>query len=215
MEGVSPTPSIGMVERPPPCRRTPLSCHPHLDSHRVSPPEMPSPPPYNYYQNHHLHNGSHHNTLYHRRASTGMVHTHPGADHRYHHMNQMHYSSPPRPTRMPCLPYIEARTAPKELIVPVTGVKEEVDSISSGSHDREVTVRSSKKERGPNSFSFPNKLHQILSDSNYQEYINWLPHGRAWKIISPKLFEEKVIPKFFRSERYASFMRQVRVLFLE
>ena len=58
---------------------------------------------------------------------------------------------------------------------------------------------------------FPVKLHYILSHPEYSEYISWLPHGRAWRIMKPKSFEEKVIPKFFRSDKYASFMRQVRV----
>ena len=67
-----------------------------------------------------------------------------------------------------------------------------------------------KKERAPSSTSFPVKLYNILCDPNYRDFITWLPHGRAWRILKPKAFEEDVIPKFFRSDRYASFMRQVR-----
>jgi HSF-type DNA-binding len=67
-----------------------------------------------------------------------------------------------------------------------------------------------RKERAPSSTSFPTKLYKILSDPQYQEYIVWLPHGRAWRVLKPKALEEDVIPKFFRSDRYASFMRQVR-----
>jgi hypothetical protein len=59
------------------------------------------------------------------------------------------------------------------------------------------------------SLPFPVKLHYILSHPDYQQYVTWLPHGRAWRILKPKCFEEKVIPKFFRSDKYASFMRQV------
>jgi HSF-type DNA-binding len=57
--------------------------------------------------------------------------------------------------------------------------------------------------------SFPMKLHRILSDAEYRDYVAWLPHGRAWRILKQKTFEKEVIPKFFRSARYASFMRQV------
>lgn len=57
---------------------------------------------------------------------------------------------------------------------------------------------------------FPVKLHYILSHPDYQQYVTWLPHhGRAWRILKPKWFEERVIPKFFRSHKYTSFMRQV------
>lgn len=68
----------------------------------------------------------------------------------------------------------------------------------------EIDVVSSTKDD-----SFPMKLHKILSDPEYAEYISFLPHGRAFRIIKPKAFEEKVIPKFFRHAKYASFMRQV------
>ena len=56
---------------------------------------------------------------------------------------------------------------------------------------------------------FPIKLHYILSNPEFADYICWLPHGRAWKVTDQKGFESKVIPKFFRSDRMASFMRQV------
>jgi HSF-type DNA-binding len=55
--------------------------------------------------------------------------------------------------------------------------------------------------------SFPSKLHAILSSPEYQDVISFLPHGRAWRVLKPKAFEESVIPKFFRSSKYASFMR--------
>ena len=35
-----------------------------------------------------------------------------------------------------------------------------------------------------------------------------MPHGRAWKIHKPKAFEEKVVPLFFFSCKYSSFVRQ-------
>uniref|UniRef100_A0A7S1Z737 HSF-type DNA-binding domain-containing protein n=1 Tax=Trieres chinensis TaxID=1514140 RepID=A0A7S1Z737_TRICV len=36
-----------------------------------------------------------------------------------------------------------------------------------------------------------------------------MPHGRAFRVLQPKAFEERVIPLFFRHGRYASFARQV------
>lgn len=57
---------------------------------------------------------------------------------------------------------------------------------------------------------FPVKLHYILSNPKYHDCVVWLPHGRAWRILKPKAFERRVIPMFFRSAKYASFMRQVR-----
>lgn len=56
---------------------------------------------------------------------------------------------------------------------------------------------------------FPLKLHQILSNPEFQECICWNPHGRSWRILKPPVFEQIVIPLYFRHAKYASFMRQV------
>lgn len=57
--------------------------------------------------------------------------------------------------------------------------------------------------------TFVVKLHMILSNSNFESIVTWLPHGRSWRILRPKDFEQKVIPLYFRHGRYSSFMRQV------
>lgn len=59
---------------------------------------------------------------------------------------------------------------------------------------------------------FPVKLHRILSNPEYNDVVSWLPHGRSWRVLKPKAFEEKVIPLYFRHAKYASFMRQVSIL---
>jgi HSF-type DNA-binding len=60
------------------------------------------------------------------------------------------------------------------------------------------------------SLPFPAKLHYIISNPKYNDYINWCPHGRAWKVLKQTEFERYIIPIFFRSDKFASFMRQVR-----
>lgn len=57
--------------------------------------------------------------------------------------------------------------------------------------------------------SFTVKLHRILADEEFKEYICWMPHGRSWKVLKQEEFEEKVIPLFYRHGKFASFMRQV------
>jgi hypothetical protein len=53
------------------------------------------------------------------------------------------------------------------------------------------------------------KLHQILSNPEFEECICWNPHGQSWRILNPPVFEQVVIPLHFRHAKYASFMRQV------
>lgn len=57
--------------------------------------------------------------------------------------------------------------------------------------------------------TFPVKLHLILSNLEFEDIIAWLPHGRSWRILQQKAFEERVIPLYFRHGRYSSFARQV------
>ena len=57
--------------------------------------------------------------------------------------------------------------------------------------------------------TFPVKLHMILSNPEYEDIIAWLPHGRSWRIVQQKAFEEHVLPHYFRHGRYSSFARQV------
>ena len=49
----------------------------------------------------------------------------------------------------------------------------------------------------------------ILSNPDFEDIISWLPHGRSWRILQQKAFEERVIPLYFRHGRYSSFARQV------
>ena len=61
--------------------------------------------------------------------------------------------------------------------------------------------------------AFPTRLHDILSTKEYNDYVSWLPHGRAWRILNKSQFEKKVIPHHFRHARYASFMRQASCVY--
>lgn len=49
----------------------------------------------------------------------------------------------------------------------------------------------------------------ILSSPTLASIITWLPHGRSWRILQQREFEEKVIPLYFRHGRFSSFTRQV------
>ena len=59
--------------------------------------------------------------------------------------------------------------------------------------------------RAPN---FPAKMHAILNRDDFCDVISWLPHGRAWRVLKPKQFEQQVIPMFFEHTKFSSFVRQ-------
>jgi hypothetical protein len=56
---------------------------------------------------------------------------------------------------------------------------------------------------------FPVKLYAILAQREFHEIISWMPHGRAWKVLKPSMFESLVMPLFFEYSNYHSFNRLV------
>ena len=46
--------------------------------------------------------------------------------------------------------------------------------------------------------TFPLKLHEILRNEAFHEYITWNPNGKSWRMLKPALFEKVVIPIYFR-----------------
>jgi HSF-type DNA-binding len=56
---------------------------------------------------------------------------------------------------------------------------------------------------------FPVKLYAILAQKEFHEIISWMPHGRAWKVLKPSMFESLVMPLFFEYSNYHSFNRLV------
>lgn len=57
--------------------------------------------------------------------------------------------------------------------------------------------------------SFPQKVYHILADESNVQCISWMPHGRAFKVHVPALFEKNVSEKYFNHKRYSSFLRQL------
>ena len=41
---------------------------------------------------------------------------------------------------------------------------------------------------------FPTKLYALLSQPQLAGIITWMPHGRSWKVLKPRVFETSVLP---------------------
>ena len=82
------------------------------------------------------------------------------------------------------------------------------DDVNCSIWDKRNSIKenNSSNAREPN---FPMKLHSILSHPEFRDMISWMPHGRSWRVLKPKAFEERVIPLYFRHGQYSSFARQV------
>ena len=61
--------------------------------------------------------------------------------------------------------------------------------------------------------SFLSKLYQILSEKDYSQYIHWSHDGLSVIISDPTGLTKKVLPKFYNHHNYASFVRQLNIIF--
>jgi hypothetical protein len=59
--------------------------------------------------------------------------------------------------------------------------------------------------------TFSQKLHDMLLQDEYSGCLAWLPHGRAFRIISPKMMEQtKLLHFYFGHNRYSGFLIQLK-----
>ena len=57
--------------------------------------------------------------------------------------------------------------------------------------------------------TFPTSLFAILADPTLSDVVRWMPHGRSWKIVDQKEFDERVLSCYFNQSKRTSFVRQV------
>ena len=51
-------------------------------------------------------------------------------------------------------------------------------------------------------------MHAILTNPDLADVVGWAPHGRSWRILKPRDFEIRVLPKYFEHSKLSSFVRQ-------
>jgi hypothetical protein len=71
--------------------------------------------------------------------------------------------------------------------------------------DKDPLINLTPPGRVPN---FPAKMHAILSMPELVDVVAWMPHGRSWRVLKPREFEIRVIPRFFEHSKFSSFIRQ-------
>ena len=84
----------------------------------------------------------------------------------------------------------------------ITAKKRQRDNIDNTPEVKEEN----KKSESPN---FLLKLYQILETNEFSSIIEWGENGRFFVVKNMNEFTEKVLPKYFKHNNYASFVRQV------
>jgi len=81
-------------------------------------------------------------------------------------------------------------------------IEQEEEEQSNNNMDEETRIAG---------MTFAQKVHELVSlEGPSQNWIAWQVHGRAFKILVPKLLEQsKLLLKYFGHNRYSSFLRQL------
>lgn len=59
--------------------------------------------------------------------------------------------------------------------------------------------------------AFVGKLRTILSDPDIKHIVSWENSGLSFSIHNLQSFESSILPKYFRHNRYSSFVRQLNM----
>lgn len=49
----------------------------------------------------------------------------------------------------------------------------------------------------------------VLSRKEHADIIQWMPDGKAFKILRPRAFQKEILPKYFKGAKYSSFKRKM------
>lgn len=93
------------------------------------------------------------------------------------------------------------------------------DYVASGvnNHNRSQALLSSiqkkkKEPQGPKTRpAFVMKIWSMVNDPSNYEYIRWNEDGHSFKVVHREDFMKKILPKYFKHNNFASFVRQLNM----
>jgi len=81
--------------------------------------------------------------------------------------------------------------------------EEKFDNPISILQEEKTNIDPSTNER------FPRTLWKVLADENNAKVIAWLPNGRGFSVHNRKKLINEVLPRYFKTKKYASFTRRL------
>jgi len=70
-------------------------------------------------------------------------------------------------------------------------------------------VKELNAKDGGMKLAFPLKLHDMVTNSNMESILSWLPHGRAFMVHDTEKFVTEVLPKYFSQYKFPTFQKQL------
>ncbi|ODV64279.1 heat shock factor family protein, partial [Ascoidea rubescens DSM 1968] len=59
--------------------------------------------------------------------------------------------------------------------------------------------------------AFVMKLWSMVNDPKNSDYIQWTNDGKAFKVFDRESFMKNILPKYFKHNNFASFVRQLNM----
>lgn len=82
------------------------------------------------------------------------------------------------------------------------------------SEDNSLSNKTTSVDKKNFNANFLMKLYQILETPDLNGIIEWGENGKFFRVKNITDFTEKVLPKFFKHNNFASFVRQVKFIIL-
>lgn len=88
-------------------------------------------------------------------------------------------------------------------------IENDEDKDNDKENQKDKNTKTKEKDKNQN---FLMKLYQILETQELSKIIEWGDNGKFFKVKNITEFTEKVLPKFFKHNNFASFVRQVLIV---
>ena len=93
-----------------------------------------------------------------------------------------------------------------------TGAKGFSNSTDNANTNKDTDPSKPAKKRLPRkkrSHTFPQKLHQVITDHASDDVFTWLPDGKSFLIVNDELFCQRILSQLFKACKYSSFVRKL------
>ncbi|KAG7316389.1 hypothetical protein KOW79_019930 [Hemibagrus wyckioides] len=107
-------------------------------------------------------------------------------------------------SRLCCTTYTCGRHAPRD-------VTPRIANHVASKREQEVVSTWNKMKHNSNVPAFLTKLWTLVEDSDTNEFICWSQEGNSFLVLDEQRFAKEILPKFFKHNNMASFVRQLNM----
>lgn len=107
-----------------------------------------------------------------------------------------------------CLKTDDKQEQESKAITTTSGSNNRADDKAGEADEFDIPQKYTKSGR-KRAVPFTIKLMKALSDKKNAHIVTWLPSGKSFSILKPKLFVAQTLPEYFKTAKYSSFTRKL------